>query len=166
MVVCDSKKNNKASLFAPSWRHLDVTVSEAGVVETSHVAAAILMIGLAVILYTQHHTDTYTWCDFLRFKRRKQNDDIKLTHMNIIMIYDMILVRAIEGFCILIVRRCCTISRMCHRRPIALRDEQTHTRSLAVTDRRTAVARDDWFVLYCAITLHFSSDQTQNLLHE
>jgi len=43
-----------ASHVRHAW-HRDVTVSEAGVVKTSHVAAAVLMIHLAVILHSNKH---------------------------------------------------------------------------------------------------------------
>jgi len=38
-----------------SRRRCDVTASEAGVVEASHVAAAVLMIHLAVVLHSIRH---------------------------------------------------------------------------------------------------------------
>jgi len=52
-------------------RRCDVTVSEAGVVETSHVAAAVLMIQLAVVLHTNRHVMFFSYTAFQITKKVK-----------------------------------------------------------------------------------------------
>ena len=51
--------------------------------------------------------------------------------------------------------RCGTIVRWLHNRLKALRDQQTHTRSLALINRRTAVVHNRVMALYrAALTIH------------